>query len=280
MHGRDWYSYVALGIVVGIGLSLILLNFLHLSHGYYNHADRDYYAEPESSLEPNQVGTWTFRADGHAELKCPADPKSEKYYECHDLNAQQSMALSTAEMEGWARVSSIIAGLGVVLLVWTLFETRKSTELQLRAYISVDSVVASFADSKEYPSAGIYTVEFDIVAKNTGQTPALNVRTWTVVALEPPPFNEEWLNDPRKRGSRSDIGAGADIRISQASGQPGVPLVQHKISEGELGCWLYGFIEYEDIFGHTHLTQYRYVLVKTAAGAFMSYPTETGNRLT
>lgn len=143
MHDRNWVSYIAFGIIIGLGLSLVLLNYVHLRHGYFNHGYQHTDQNDQDEDNPNRINDWVFGPDGHSDRDCPLNPDDTNYYQCRDLKAQQSMAFSTAEIEGWTRISVVLAAIGAAAIVWTLRATistvgqaAKSNELSRKALIA------------------------------------------------------------------------------------------------------------------------------------------------
>lgn len=152
----------------------------------------------------------------------------------------------------------------------TVDVTRDIGARQLRAYLTVRAYTVVVNNAH---------VEVKIVGQNTGQTPALNVTTWTVVALQLPPFDEDWLNEPRYPTSKSDIGSGGDLAMDVYGPNNPTENLIARLRSGVIGCWVYGWVWYEDIFGEKHETMFRFVLL-TERDHFVLRPAETGNKLT
>jgi hypothetical protein len=134
-------------------------------------------ADPLPSPPPVEPETDTEQACGP---RCEAAEQRAN----SDLVAQESMADSTKEIVGISEWQLYVGGVGIVFLVLTLVLTakatnaaveanriaRKSAERQLRAYVTVEAIQTHPGDD---PMA--YKVEW----KNTGQTPATDVVTYT-----------------------------------------------------------------------------------------------------
>lgn len=160
-----------------------------------------------------------------------------------DLAAQQKMAEDTAGMHlaAWAGVMSGLAG--VLLLVWTLVETRNSVavareigEKQTRAYVGLSKI--NCGGGHPFPT---YTV----VIRNSGQSPAKNLRFiigW--VPEEPKGKIMEFADDDF---SKIDIEAGGKIKITRdLNGLVGAS--RKNFFEGHFPLWVNGMIRYDDVF--------------------------------
>jgi HAMP domain-containing protein len=201
-----------------------------------------------------------------------------------DLVAQSDMALWAFWMTIVSAGALTATGLGVYWVRETLVETRKAVKAaddavavtrdigkrQLRAYITV--IAESIAISPGQ-------VKVNLFGKNTGQTPALNVRTWSVVAIDSPPFDEDWLNDSEYPSSVSDVGANGDIRMYAYGPHEITPGLADALRAGILGCWVYGTVWYEDFFGEGRITRFRFALSVDNEN-FVLMPADTGNEMT
>ena len=85
-----------------------------------------------ASVDKNEVG------DG-----AESNDHPEGYYQDEDLKAQRLMAEATESIVSLTRIQIALGVIGTIALVWTLFESRRATNLasrtarrELRAYVS------------------------------------------------------------------------------------------------------------------------------------------------
>lgn len=302
MPKRDRIRNLALALIGGaifvcvlvIGYGVVLEHWSEQNEVYARHQES---AERQRQATANDVAATCGGLAGDALRSCAA-----KQIEAHDraqttsedLQAQQEMALWGLWVFIAAAFSAGMTAVGVYLIWQTLLHTRDAVteakaatkaaqaavtvtqdvgERQLRAYMSVKGAHATIRTNN---------VRAVVIAKNTGQTPALNVRTWTVLVLEPPPFNEDWLKDPiTGRMYVSDVGADAEQTLHVTHPADIADTVVPAIKAGRLGCWVYGFIWYEDFYGQPRETRFRFVLeLDEREGAYMFKPAEAGNKMT
>jgi hypothetical protein len=218
-------------------------------------------AEPRSGL----VASAPRRPEVVAESPVAAqeapipDAKAERAKEQRehaDLVAQQEMAY-------WAQAMTYATGASVgvsAIATWFLFRTfrltRVSSEKQLRAYLTVSAVEMNF------PKPGMPWPT--VLVRNGGQTPALEVTTWIhqwielfplMVAL-PEPINDDYL-----RG-KDVLGPGGQLFLNP-SGEPRL-IVKREEDIGIIGTpcgtiYIYGRIDYRDVFGNPQHTVFRYM---------------------
>ena len=179
-------------------------------------------------------------------------------------DATQSMAASSY----W---STVIVGIGTVLLLWTLFETRKATvaartavevtrgigQAQIRAYLSVAP--------EDIPRLGelgeIDAVPFRISIENNGSSPARHVRHLAKVVTV-----DERLPDPCE-----DLGSEAAPQTSGGAIAPGVSLVGSvngdftyadlyaiQVEEDGRMPYLAGVVFYRDVFEREYKLRFSY----------------------
>jgi hypothetical protein len=213
--------------------------------------------------------------------------------EC-DLIAQQSMAISTARMNYAAWLGLGLTVLGLALIWRTMHHTKNAAtyakvaadaslaavkeaerataaangsanitrligERQLRAYLVAISPTITYDDrSHEYR----LTVQF----KNTGQTPAYQVRVLSDVAVTNPHGADFALS----RGQWSNYGV---VGPHQTATEAAVIASQFFNAEyemryalNELGIFAFGRVEYVDAFNQRRVTKYRYRARTSAIG--------------
>jgi hypothetical protein len=192
-------------------------------------------------------------------------PDEQKRAE-RDLHAQEQMAK-------WAKYMLYIAGgeiivtlTGVVLVLFTLIytrdaaraardavdETRRIGEAQTRAYVSIEgSEVSNFGNGVR-PSV-------TTVIKNTGQTPAYDLKVHTMIGIGPLPYPGGALPDmppPDPLGSTSNLGPGVQRRNTVTKDNPVTDQEFIDICEGREAIFVIGRVEYSDAFGIARFTNF------------------------
>lgn len=177
---------------------------------------------------------------------------SESYYKEENLKAQREMAGATDSI---VRLTRWQIGLGVggtILLLWTLWETRRATNLasdtaqrQLRAYVGAVDV------SMNDPGS----LHVSVTLKNTGATPAHKLAIWHAwESGEGAKFEDHW--DESRTGPSRDLFPGEtmkfDIPISFKNG-----LVAEAVMNRKTPFYCWGGVSYFDAFGHLRKTQFR-----------------------
>jgi hypothetical protein len=214
---------------------------------------------------------------------------AEKKREADDLQAQQDMA-------SWAKamfIATIVSACVSVFATWLLFLTlkqsraatraamraaaagrqsvrlsRDSAEKQLRAYVSIIDAKAKWLEDEDDVTHKVLHIKVDF--RNTGQTPAHGVRSWALaksMSTNNPSFVLE--DDPE-----STDGAG---KATQGPGQlnsiaffktfkndSGV-MLSWKL--GSQSLFVFGKLEYTDVFGVHRRTSFRLVMPPQGIGS-------------
>jgi hypothetical protein len=231
----------------------------------------------DSNYNPQSV-TSAFlqsnRKDGPAETRDQHSPvKSEDIsitLAREDLNAQQTMADSaqrTVSIGWWQLIVGIV---GIVGLLVTLGYTIRATKAAEKAAEAATAALTSDRAWIVYSGANIkprnigepirYTVKFT----NSGKTPGLNVMARHVVKIGRPD---------------EDIGAFARVQETTHQSEPPeniIPLgydqtcaspiatgnisqeMTNRITAGDAVVYVFGIINYDDVFGAHHVTRYCY----------------------
>lgn len=173
-----------------------------------------------------------------------------------DLCAQWKAADAAAESAEWSRYAALIgamSGLFVLIALYFTFQSnriaRQSAERQLRAYLMVDGLSATWEGSiKDGERFLVLRPHF----KNAGPTPALSAKFVCGRATNSLPINlaqEAWdFGD-----STTIVGPGVgvdspEIRIPEAEAI--------SILKGEATEFVYGVASYADVFGHERTTRF------------------------
>ncbi|MEM7529842.1 MAG: hypothetical protein AAF416_19625 [Pseudomonadota bacterium] len=183
-------GHFALGIVAGISLTLLIGTWLSAASNQI--ADQEY-RKPGDTRAADQKGDMRdhrqISAD-RVDYAHPADePSHPQYYSRQDLQAQQTMADATQALVGWTAASFVLGLAGVVLVGFTLYETRRGTRAvvdsnnilrdtaysQIRAYVGITDAQAIL---KEIPLSEDFELTLYIEVANGGQTPAFDVSSF------------------------------------------------------------------------------------------------------
>lgn len=196
-----------------------------------------------------------------------------------DLDVQTRMADAAEDTKFWA----IVSGVGAIIvsslaLIFTFREARASRsqrEQELRAYLhislyperqvsGIDNLVKFFFHGGD-PSKGIPQATYYVVLENHGQTPAKNVECWRRISIAPYPnlgdveFPRQAADESRdgvpSRSSlaprgKSMLPTGLDTRLTQEEFDA--------VRQNKSALYLHGWVTYEDVFGKTWKTEFRY----------------------
>ncbi|MDQ6867610.1 MAG: hypothetical protein M3178_04110 [Pseudomonadota bacterium] len=145
-----------------------------------------------------------------------------------------------------------LAFLTLVLAVGTLFlwlatrrlvrGSEKTAERQLRAYVLVSSARIHDFGIERPPRV-------EIIIKNSGQTPAFDLLSWSGMIFEKFPLNIELVDPPPDiKQSRSTLGAGDISSHLTTAGCPLTKIETDMIIAGKVAIYVFGEIKYKDIF--------------------------------
>lgn len=238
-------------------------------------------AEPQRQANPAPDLSPTLRSIFNEAVEILAREKAEgadaekrkEDREKADLNAQQEQSL-------WAQIAALAACIALFvngLTLWFLWrtfrETKRTADGAVRAANAAEDAVSVTSDTakrqlRAYMSAAesrLDDFETDkvarsfIVFRNTGQTPAYDVRSRVALRFVNTPVTDFDLVLTGEESS-SSIGPGLDIH-------PGISLPAMITSShmsdfysGKKECWFYGWVKYRDAFGEQRETNFRYFL--------------------
>lgn len=192
----------------------------------------------------------------------------EPHYQSNsDLCAQWSAVEEVRETNRLARyalllnyVAVFFGAVGTGLLLLTLRDTRRTSRSELRAYVFPLGLNLLDGASCEPPEPENENLPFCRIAiRNSGQTPAFDVIHWAEIAV-------------LQRSDEHKLAIPALNKIGSAAVPPNgeifkTVIYQRKISPEEadairshsLSVFVHGRIEYTDVFGAKHVTNYRTV---------------------
>jgi hypothetical protein len=175
--------------------------------------------------------------------------KTAEEAEQEDKRAAESTQINRRQLvANW-----IIAGLSLLAVGvswWTFHRTRQITRQQLRAYIGTTKT-QYFA-----PATMGADGEIRAAALNSGQTPAFKVKSWSGTHLREYPLAGDLPPHPDPEFGTTDtmLPPNAEFYLRGT-----VHAAKRKLLDGTNAIYFFGRIEYEDIFGHQHFTNYRFL---------------------
>jgi len=203
-----------------------------------------------------QEGVQTGESPANAE--CCQTPHPESFGErlANDPVAFFTMLLATitgglAVYTGllWRSTSKLVAG------------ADKTAERQLRAYVHPDSTNLWDGSTLTPPQPHRTNIPGIFVQwRNTGETPAKNVVSWARVAVFSPQYEARFKPPPKLEARFSNnLGRGVPGNKSLWYRRALTQQQAADVGTGRLGIYIYGRIEYEDIFKKKRWTTFKFV---------------------
>lgn len=182
------------------------------------------------------------------------DPRGEDRNS--DLCAQWKAADAARDAANYAWLAILLGFSGTVLLVLTLWETRKTSRAELRAYLFLDAEtpIGPFKIAVgEAPSGMIHI-------KNFGQTPAYGIVCQRGTMDGPWPIPDDFCfpeDDTYiiETGASLPPGATTSFPIFK-EGQSVSQKAFDEIMAGSATFYIWGRIKYRDVFGRLHRTNF------------------------
>jgi len=138
---------------------------------------------------------------------------------------------------------------GVVLVGYRQIQTSRA---QLRAYVFMVAAKVNKFGFDQIP-------EVLVVIKNSGQTPAYDMVSWTGVLAQPFPFKGEFERPgPDFPIARGTLGPGAETHMIVPTKRAFTADETKMIRDGKAALFVFGEVTYRDAFKKTHATKYRY----------------------
>src|SRR5665213_444086 len=135
--------------------------------------------------------------------------------------------------------------------------SRDTAKRQLRAYVTVNGVIRT-KDPGDLGGSEGFAVLVDV--KNNGQTPASDSLQWARIEIREfplvTPLPLHCLENPTK--GVLPPGAGAKNVMFPTFGRDLTTIEENAILANHTAIYVYGEIEYLDVFGDRHLTQFRF----------------------
>jgi hypothetical protein len=130
-----------------------------------------------------------------------------------------------------------------------------SSERQLRAYVLPD------VERSNYSELLGPDPTFNVWLKNSGQTPAHKVRSWASIKSAPFPLLTPLIaKDNIGPQSEAILAPGASQVIVIQLGKPLPDELKSRLENGSNAIYVFGCIEYVDVFGKPHFTKHRFMI--------------------
>jgi hypothetical protein len=144
---------------------------------------------------------------------------------------------------------------------WRLVRSAETTaERQLRAYVFADTVSIWDGTTLDKPRPDRENFPGIVLTwKNTGQTPAGNVISWAQIAVIDPANENTLVVPPLQKLFANHLGAGVTNNKSLWFDRALTPSEIADIRVGAKGIYVYGRIEYVDIFKRSRFSNFRTV---------------------
>jgi hypothetical protein len=176
-----------------------------------------------------------------------------------DKDVHNALDVSTRNWTAFAAIATgilVLVGIGGTIAAICTLRAIKSQEAlsrdtaqrQLRAYVCVHAVAIHFTDAE--------TVDVRVDIKNSGQTPAYQVRQWIRVFIGTYPLAES-LPEPPDDFDMSASVIGPDGFVSIAR-RPRPPVDAVALGTPTKTVYAYGKVYYKDAFGESRTTGYRF----------------------
>ena len=224
---------------------------------------------------PPVENKWDAKAT--CDPRCQAAEQREK----DDLKAQRVMALSAQDQANFTFWQLIVGAGGVLLLIYTLLLTRSANKAAIRAAKAAEDAVKITSDTAEQQLRAYILVEsivrgpvknapecdqISINIENFGQTPAHNMVVSSTVEFAESEERANFAEENMIASPSNVLGPKANQSITRFIGKS-VPEYE-KFLAGEGYIFVYGRIEYEDVFCEVRKPSFRMVNKYPKVGSF------------
>ena len=262
MPRGGWRLYAAVGAAIGLVISIWIVVDYRKGQASERQEATSYNQEDAESSREECVGI-----TGTRQLICliqaTKTTQQEKRSE-YDLQAQQDMsawALGLLIAGVWGLAMS---GVGLWALFRTLRETRNMTiatqtvgERSTKAYLSVEKCAVIWPQDRE-PHQAVFTF------KNSGQTPALNIRV-AVHEIGKHERSTQWHLANRHPFGAVPGNDSINFAFTMSSDATNYMLVSWE-DGASIGPAIIGTVFYEDIYGRLYRSNFYFLLKCTAGG--------------
>lgn len=196
-------------------------------------------------VQPKQETAQGVSGDHKANNAAPAhESPSGKPQEAHNGHDAESGEILGVKRGEWLLFfATLLLWYATMRLVW---DARQNAQRQLRAYLFVDKIDCSIEGN-----------EVHLELKNSGQTPAYNIRQWTAASLRPL-ANPGTFERIDVISTPFDVGPGgtAHVRFPPPTR---ARTERQTIIDGPNGLFVFGEIFYRDAFEVERWTRFRLV---------------------
>ena len=249
-YRRAMVALISLGLLMGGGAASYQL----LSASEQQHAEYRYQPSHQPRLEkpsPDQAvptGYQPFCLNPDTNDDADLCAQWAAVDQVAEANRLSGLNLRLAVLSLWATV------IGTALLLWTLVETRATARRELRAYLFVAH--AEIGIGIKPHNAG--KVVSAVAVTNSGSTPARQVSHWSGVAYELFAVQEGMqLPAEFEKAYRTTIPPSGQIIATRMIEQDLSETQIEAIKAGDAAIFVFGVIEYLDVFDRARRTEYR-----------------------
>jgi len=173
----------------------------------------------------------------------------------------ESIRFFTVNTLSWLVFVAVVTQIIIYKKQWeamqnTLKEMRISRELENRAWVGLKKI-----EVEQRPEGGVHLNGFYV---NSGNTPANVLIKFKGEMRKQPPPNDIDLGPYEAKGSNLALFPHVEYQSVIASLE-GLPISNNPKSYTD-AWYIYGRLEYEDIFGHPHVTKFCYQTVEVGRG--------------
>ena len=171
-------------------------------------------------------------------------------------NKHQFDTLVLPRKISWIEVALVVVTAIMAVASWALVTvTQNNSKKQLRAYVFADAFLVAGITG---PSGPIITMDI----KNSGQSPALDLKAWSGLIIERYPAPGQFPVPPSdlilsKTNLASFGGTSSGSSVLLRSPRSLTPEEISGLQNNTLAIYSFGRMEYRDIFGKNHFTTFR-----------------------
>lgn len=184
------------------------------------------------------------------------------------MNSKNRKSKDTVKNSNWVNrnILSLIALLIASSSAFFAYQqseiSKQSMKISNRPYIIVQGTETRVWIT--YPpmfSDSVDNVQTDVIFKNVGQTPSFKTKITAAINLYPKNFtNTPDYGDTPKESVELSISKDLTYKYTAESFRPFYEEEIRKVLAGELFFYLYGQVDYRDIFGDKHRTKFCFIL--------------------
>lgn len=257
MPKRYWRA-----IVTVILAAIIVLPLGYTSYQLYIAAEQrstNYYYKSAANPRGTAAGIQQQPADAY-QANCKNPQSSRDADICAQWAAveQASESNRLMSLNTQMAVFSLLATIAATgLLIWTFKETRSTSRRELRAYIFPENV-GIYCLINQIPETENGKIGSTVHIKNTGQTPAYNVKHVSHLAIWEQADEVNLVPDSLVGAPSNSMPPGGIVTASRRMKTKITKRQQSGLNKGKLAIYVYGRIEYTDAFGNDQFTLYKF----------------------